>query len=160
MGVAVYTRTNESRAVAYAAAPVSHNVINDALPADEGLSMGVVANSKINEAQSAVIAASIAAAATENSQVEAATLNLPAIAATAYALTAADTSNAPAAETPQLRRRFSYSKQILMSDKELFWHQHENIPPNVIGMFENDIMCGRVVYVTRPSANKFGFIIK
>ena len=47
-----------------------------------------------------------------------------------------------------------------MADKELFWHKHENIPPNVIGMFENDIMCGRVVYVTRPSANKFGFIIK
>ena len=42
-----------------------------------------------------------------------------------------------------------------MADKDCFWHQHQNIPPNVIGVLENDLMCGRVVYVPRPSANRF-----
>ena len=47
-----------------------------------------------------------------------------------------------------------------MADKELFWHKHENIPPNVIGMFENDLMYGSVVYVPRPSSNKFDYTIE
>ena len=34
-----------------------------------------------------------------------------------------------------------------MVDKELFWHHYKNIPPNVIGMFENDLMDGSVVSV-------------
>ena len=47
-----------------------------------------------------------------------------------------------------------------MTDKELFWHQHENITPNVIGMFENYLMYGSVVYVPRPSSNKFEYTIE
>ena len=47
-----------------------------------------------------------------------------------------------------------------MADKECFCHQHENIPPNVMGMIENDIMYGGVVYVPRPSENKFDYIIE
>ena len=47
-----------------------------------------------------------------------------------------------------------------MDDKELFWHQHENIPPNVIGIFENDLIYGRVFSVPRPSANKFDYTIQ
>ena len=46
-----------------------------------------------------------------------------------------------------------------MSNKD-FWKQHENIPPNVIGMFENDLMYGRVVSVLRRSAKKFDFMIE
>ena len=70
----------------------------------------------------------------------AATPNVPAEESIAYALAAADTSNFPAAETTQLRCRFAYSKKNLMAYKELFWNQHDNIPPNVIFMFENDLM--------------------
>ena len=46
-----------------------------------------------------------------------------------------------------------------MDDKEFFLHQHENILPNVIGVFENDIMYGSVVYVPQPSANNFDYTI-
>ena len=42
-----------------------------------------------------------------------------------------------------------------MADKEFCWFQHENIPPNEIGMFENDLIYGCVVSVPRISANKF-----
>ena len=47
-----------------------------------------------------------------------------------------------------------------MSDKECFWNQHDNIPPNVIGIFENDIMNGRVVSVPRPSEKQFDYTIE
>ena len=65
----------------------------------------------------------------------AATPNAPMAEATKDALATAATSNVPVAETPRLCRRFASSKQRLMADKELFLHQHENILPNVIGVF-------------------------
>ena len=70
----------------------------------------------------------------------AATLNAPMAEATEDTLSESDTLNVPFAANPRLRRHFAYSKQSLIVDNELFWHQHENIPPNVIGVFENDIM--------------------
>ena len=103
--------------------------------------MEVVENNKINEAQAAVEVAAPAAAATTNAPV------------------AADTSNAPAAETPWLFRCFAYCNKILMADKEFFWHQYEIISTNVIGMFENDLICGSVVSFPRPSANKFDYTV-
>ena len=64
------------------------------------------------------------------------THNVPTAAAKVDVRAAEDTSNAPAAETPQLRRQFSYSNERLMANKELFWQNNDNIPPNVIGMLE------------------------
>ena len=61
--------------------------------------MGVVVSAIMNEAQDAEDAAVPAAAATENF------------------LAASDTSNASAAENPQLRRQFAYSKKRLMAEK-------------------------------------------
>ena len=151
MGVVVNSKMNEARDSAYAAAPVVPNVLNYVLAAGGRLSMGVVENTKMNEALSDTDAAAPAASDTTNA---------PAAEDTAYALAAAYTSNVPAAETPQIRRHFVYFRQILMADKDCFWHQHENIPPNVIGAFENDIMYGRVVYVPRLIANKFEYTIE
>ena len=100
-----------------------------------------------------------AAADTSNVSAEEATPNVPAASdtknypeaeATEDAPAAEDTSNTLAAETSRLCFRFSYSKKILMVDKESFWHHNEKIPSNVIGMFEDDLMYGRVVSVTRP----------
>ena len=73
---------NEAQAAENSAALVAPNVINYDLPDGGGLSIEVVENNKINEAQAAVEVAAPAAAATTNAPV------------------AADTSNAPAAETP------------------------------------------------------------
>ena len=151
MGFAEIAKMNEARAVADAAATVAPNVINYALAACGILSMGVVENDKINEAQADADAATTAAEATKNDPAAAtsnvptasATPNAPASEATVDLLAAADTSSVPAAESPGLCLRFAYSKKSLMADKGFFWHQHENIPPNVIGMFENDLMYGR-----------------
>ena len=85
--------------------------------------------------------------------------NTPATAATSYELAAVYTSYTPEAETPQLCYHFAYYKQSLMADK-IFWHHHENIPPNVIGMFENNIMYGNVVSVTRSSAKAFDYTLE
>ena len=135
MGVVENLRMNKAQAAADAAAPVATNVLNDAFPDCGGLSMVVVATVKMNEAQYSIYAAVLEAAATSNA---------PAAPDTVYFLEAANTSNVPAAETPQLGRHFLYDQQNLMADKECFWRQHDNIPPNVIDIFENDLMYGRV----------------
>ena len=75
------------------------------------------------------------AAATLNVPTAAAKPNAPMAKATTDTLAASDTLNVPFAANTRLRRRFAYSKQSLIIDNELFWHQHENIPPNVIGVF-------------------------
>ena len=95
------------------------------------------------------------AAASSNVPTASATPNAPMAEATEDTLSESDTLNVPFAANPRLRRHFAYSKQSLISDKELLWHQHENIPPNVIGMFKNYLMYGDVVSVPHPSANKF-----
>ena len=98
---------NEARASANAAAPVAPNVLNDALPAGNGLSIGVVENTKMNEAQFDADSDAPATADTTNSP-EAATSNVPTAAATPNApmaeatndaLATAATSNVPVAET-------------------------------------------------------------
>ena len=76
------------------------NVINDALPDGGGLSMIVVGNNKMNEAQAALYVYAEAAAATPNAPAVSDTPNEPVASATVYVLAAADKSNAPAAETP------------------------------------------------------------
>ena len=167
MGAVENTKMNEARAAENSAVPVAPNVLNDALAAGGSLSMGVLSNAKINEARYDVDAAAPVAADTINSPA-AATLNVPTAAAkpnapmseaTADTLSESDTLNVTFAANPQLRRRFAYSKQSLISDKELLWHQHENIPSNVIGVFENDIMYGSAVYVPHPSAKTFDYTI-
>ena len=47
-----------------------------------------------------------------------------------------------------------------MDDKDFFWNQKENKPPNVIGMFENYLVYGRVVSVPRPIVKKFDYTIE
>ena len=88
------------------------------------------------------------------------TSNFPAAASTKDALVAENKFNAPAAETPQIRHRFTYSNQILIADKGLFWYQHDNTPSNVIVIFDNDIIYGHVVSVPHPIEKKFDFRIK
>ena len=123
--------------------------------------MGVALIVRINEAQSDIDAAAQAAADTKNAPyAAAATSNAPASSATSDLLFAVDTFDAISEENSRLHCRFDYSMKILMADKELFWYHNENIPPNVIGMFENDLIYGRVFYVPRPNKNMFDFSIK
>ena len=74
---------------------------------DCGLSIGVMENTKINEAQAAADTAAPVAAATKNTAAAAATPNAPSAADKVDVTTEADTSNAPATETYQLRCRFT-----------------------------------------------------
>ena len=108
MGVLEYLRINEARDAANADAPVAPNVLNDTLAADGSLSIGVVENTKMNEALADEEADASATAATSNSP-EAATSNMPTAAATpnapmaettSYTLASADTLNVTVAETP------------------------------------------------------------
>ena len=107
--------------------------------------MGVVENTKISVAEAAATAAS----ATTNAPAAASISNVPAVEATpnaqvesttSDALASADTSNVSSETTPPLCRCASYFKLILMAEKKLSCYQHENIPPNVIGMLENYLM--------------------
>ena len=121
MGVVSNAIMNESKATAYATAPVAPNFLNDALPAGDAFSMGVVKNAKTNGAQADANDAAPESEATTNAPASTAASNVPAESATVDAIAAADTSNTPAVETPQLRWCSAYSKQILMADKEFFW---------------------------------------
>ena len=47
-----------------------------------------------------------------------------------------------------------------MDDKECLWNQHDNIPPNGIGIFENDQMYEQLFSMPNPSAKTFGYGIE
>ena len=46
-----------------------------------------------------------------------------------------------------------------MSDKD-FWHKNDNATPNVIGIFGNDLMYGRVFSVTHSGVKTFDYTIE
>ena len=128
MGVVANARINEARSATDAAASVVPNVPNYALPSGDFLFIGVVENLKMNEERAATYAAAPVAPNVSNDEIlyggslsmgvlVNTIINVSQAAADAAAPESSATINVPAAENPQLRRQFSYSKQSFMSDR-------------------------------------------